>query len=77
MTLTLVITSFYFFPFEFKFLPGANTKMILAGIGLVLLGLNLARYGLGKMDRDLFHLSLWAAIVSLIGFISAVVMKRS
>ena len=47
MLLTLVITSFYFFPFEFNFLPSANTKMILAGIGLGFLDSTLR----GKEDR--------------------------
>ena len=32
----VICTSFYFFPFEFVFLPGINTKMAMAGIGLVL-----------------------------------------
>ena len=36
--LTLVVTSLYLFPFELKPLPGANTKMIMAGLGLVVIG---------------------------------------
>ena len=68
MLLTLVITSFYFFPFEFKFLPGANTKMILAGIGLGLLGLNLARQGRSQADRHFLMLSAWAVVVSFFAF---------
>lgn len=68
MLLTLVITSFYFFPFEFNFLPGANTKMILAGIGLGLLGLNLARQGRSQADRHFLMLSAWAVVVSFFAF---------
>ncbi len=34
-----IITSFYFFPISFTFLPSSvNTKMILAVIGIVLVG---------------------------------------
>ena len=40
------IVSMYFFPFEFVFLPGVNTKMAMAGIGLVVLVVELA----GKKD---------------------------
>ena len=38
----VVLTSLFFFPFEFTFLPGFNTKMIMAGMGLVLFGINMA-----------------------------------
>ena len=40
--ITVLITSFYFFPFAFTFLPVANTKMILAGCGLIILITKLA-----------------------------------
>ena len=66
------IVSFYFFPFEFVFLPGVNTKMVLAGIGLVMLGVELARQKGGVIRRDLFGLSLIATIVSLICYIAVV-----
>ena len=36
-TLALVVLSFNFFPFEFTFMPGMNTKMAMAGIGLAVL----------------------------------------
>ena len=66
IALTTILTSFYFFPFEFSFLPGANTKMIMAGFGLVLLFYNMARGGHGALNRDVFKLSVWAMVVSLI-----------
>ena len=72
MVLLAVLTSFYFFPFEFTFLPGVNTKMAMAGFGLVLLVFRLARQGRSMIDSDFFHLSLWAALVSLAGFATAV-----
>ena len=67
IALTTILTSFYFFPFEFTFLPGANTKMIMAGFGLVLFFYNMARGGHGALNRDVFKLSVWAMVVSLIG----------
>ena len=33
--LTGIIVSMFFFPFEFTFLPGVNTKMAMAGFGLL------------------------------------------
>lgn len=70
--LTGILTSFYFFPFEFSFLPGANTKMILAGVGLVILLVNLARGHGPVIDKDLFQLSLCAIGVSLVGLIAVI-----
>ena len=40
---TIVVTSFYFFLFEFTFLPGVNTKMAMAGLGLVIFGIQLGK----------------------------------
>lgn len=65
-----VLTSLFFFPFEFSFLPGANTKMMLAGMGLLLFGINQLKRE--KTDnsgqKDFVVLSLWAALVSLVAF---------
>ncbi len=68
--LTGIIVSFYFFPFEFVFLPGINTKMAMAGLGLLVLGLQLAKQGGAVIRKDLMFLSLVAALVSLIGLFS-------
>ena len=67
---TAIITSFYFFPFEFTFLPGFNTKMIMAGFGLVLLGVQLSKARNSVLSKDIFVLSVFAALVSLAGLIS-------
>lgn len=72
MVLLTILTSFYFFPFEFTFLPGINTKMAMAGFGVILLGIDLARNRKSLVDRDFFQLSLWAAAVSLISFFAVV-----
>ena len=63
--MTGVLTSFYFFPFEFAFLPAANTKMVMAGISLVVLGIQLAQKRNAVMNKDFFILSLLACFVSL------------
>ena len=65
-----ILTSFYFFPFEFAILPGANTKMILAGVSLVVLAFQLARGGRAVINRELFTLSILAGMVSLAGLAS-------
>ena len=70
--LTGIFTSFFFFPFEFTFLPGANTKMIMAGLGLVILFVNMARGQRPTMDKEFFNLSLCAMGVSLAGLIAVI-----
>lgn len=70
---TVIVTSFYFFPFEFRFLPGVNTKMAMAGIGVLMLMINLARQRKSTVDKDFLQLALIACVVSLVGFISVTV----
>lgn len=69
---TVIITSMYFFPFEFRFLPGMNTKMIMASIGLLLIIVRMARLKISYFDKEFFVLSIWAIVVSLVGFTSVV-----
>ena len=70
MFLVIVATSLYFFPFGLKALPGPNTKMMLAAMGLVVYLMQLGRQRGGTVNRDMFFLSLIAASVSLMGFFS-------
>lgn len=63
--ISVILTSFYFFPFETVFLPGVNTKMALAGIGLLILGKRLAQRRDAGINKDFFVLSLLALCVSL------------
>lgn len=65
-----VLTSFYFFPFEFAILPGANTKMVMAGISLLVLGIQLAQKGNAAINKDFLILSILAGLVSLSGLVS-------
>ena len=52
----LIVTSFFFFPFEFTFLPGINTKMLLAAMGLMLFVARAAASRSASLDRDFFVL---------------------
>lgn len=70
---TTIITSFYFFPFEFTFLPGVNTKMAMAGLGLVIVGFQLAKARNSQLNKDMFVLSVMAALVSLAGLLAVVI----
>lgn len=72
MVLLTILTSFYFFPFEFTFLPGINTKMAMAGVGLILVIVQLARQGRSLINKDIFTLTIMAGVVSLIGFFSVI-----
>ena len=71
--LITIVTSFYFFPFTLRFLPGVNTKMFLAGIGVVLCGINIAKGRAAKIDRSLFSLSVAAIFVSVAAFLSVTI----
>lgn len=69
-----VLTSLYFFPFEFTFLPGVNTKMMMAAAGLVFLIIQLAKQEKkAEVGHEILMLSLFAASVSIIGWISITV----
>ena len=68
-----IAVSFYFFPFEFTFLPGVNTKMAMAGVGLVLYVLDLAKGRAPQINKDGFQIAVIAALVSLCGLASVII----
>lgn len=68
--LVAVITSCYFFPFEFTFLRGVNTKLILAGLGLPILFYHMVLLNGIVLSKELTVASLVAVLFSLIGFFS-------
>lgn len=70
--LTIAVTSCYFFPFVPKTLPAANSKMLIAVVGLLCLGYNLIKKREGSMDRDFLVLSLYAFAISLTAMLSMV-----
>lgn len=63
----LVVASLYFFPFEPTSLPGMNTKMVMAGIGLAVIGMQMAKGRKLDLDKDFIIIIVLAAIVSVIG----------
>lgn len=63
--LVTVITSFYFFPFEFAFLPGINTKMAMAGLGLVVAGASIAGRRNAEVNMDFVVILLLAVGISV------------
>ena len=69
---SIILTSFYFFPFEFLVFPGINTKMAMAGLSLVILGFQLGMRANATIDKDFFNLSILALLVSFASFISMV-----
>ena len=73
MLFLVVLTSMFFFPFEFTFLPGVNTKMALAAVGLVLFAFDLAKGRTASLSRSFFILSFLAALVSLAAFASVII----
>lgn len=70
MAVGVILTSFYFFPFSFTFLPTVNTKMAMAGVGLVMLGLQLGRARNSIFSKDMVTISLYALMVSFTSFIA-------
>lgn len=70
MAFAVVVTSCYFFPFVLAALPIANSKMILAVVGLVLLGVNLVKKSNALVDNEFLNLTGWAFAISLIAFVS-------
>lgn len=71
--LTALVTSFYFFPFQFTFLPtGYNTKKVMAVMGLGILLVQLAKKGSFAWNKDIVFISAAAMVVSLIGLCSVI-----
>ena len=70
MFLTVIVSSMYLFPFEFSFLPGMNTKMLLGGLGLIILTIQLAKKQDALIDYNIFSLSVIAILISLTALFS-------
>lgn len=68
--LTTILASFYFFPFEFTFMPGINTKMAMAGIGLIWFIFNIAKARKGEIDKDFLVLALLGISLSIFSLIA-------
>lgn len=77
MIFTGVIVSFYYFPFEFSFLPGINTKMGLAVVGVLLAVMNLINKRDFYFPNNLVRITVLSVFVSLIGVTSAIANNTS
>ena len=73
MIFTGVIVSFYYFPFEFSFLPGLNTKMGLAVVGLFIAVLNLVYKREIKFPQSLVRIEVLAVAVSVVGVVAVII----
>jgi hypothetical protein len=67
---TGILTSFFFFPIEFRYLPGINTKMMMAVVGLSIATLQAAFRRDGAVSKDFFVVSIFAAVFSFVSFYS-------
>lgn len=66
-----ILTSFYFFPIGFSFLPvSVNTKMVLAVLGVLLFGYKCLRERQTDVSQSLLSAILIAVIFSLTSFIA-------
>ena len=66
------LTSMFFFPFEFRFLPpGTNTKKLMAAAALLIILWKLLQRRELRMDKNFLYLSILAGLVSFCGIISA------
>ena len=64
--ITGILTSCFYFPFFTPLLPGMNTKMAMAVLGLLIGGMKMLRSGTTNLDKTFFTLSIYAIIVSLV-----------
>ena len=67
----VILTSLFYFPFATSFLPEANTKMVLAAVGLVLFMFQTTQRHNAEVDSTFASVSAWALLVSTVGLFSA------
>ena len=72
MIFTGVIVSFYYFPFEFSFLPGINTKMGLAVLGVAIAVFSLSKKRETVLPPNVMRIFFAAVLVSIIGVFSVI-----
>lgn len=69
-SITVLLTSFYLFPISLRSLPGFNTKMILAVIGLIVYMISLPKMKNRGLSNYMMVLSVLAGLVSFCGVVS-------
>lgn len=70
--LALIVTDFYFFPFEPAILSGVNVKMILAALAIPYIIVLLATKRNGLIDKDFLIMCLFTIPISLFSLLSNV-----
>lgn len=73
MSLGVVLTSCYLFPFELVYLPGLNFKMLMAGLSIPLLLVNLARKSRSLINKDLLIVALFTLPITIFSLLANVV----
>lgn len=73
MLIGVVVTSCFFFPFQLSVLPAANSKMILAEVGLIMLGIQLFNHRDAQIDNGFLRLTAWSFVISFIAFMSTII----
>ncbi len=68
--LIVILASFYLFPFEFSFAIGYNTKMLMAGFGLIVFLVRMVLNRKNNFNKQFLHVLLWGGLVSICGLLS-------
>lgn len=68
--LTMFVVSMYYFPINFTFLPGPNTKTIMAALGLFVCLIEMLAKKKAVIPASILGLLIMSGLVSLVGFIS-------
>ena len=68
-----ILADFYIFPVCLTVSESANTKMLMAALGLVCLFVNMSKQKADFINRSFLTLSFWAAAVSLAGYMAVVI----
>lgn len=70
VSIITILTSFFFFPFFFTFLPSVNTKMFLAALGLIAFVIDRSNNHTQFFENRLFWISIGALGVSFCSLLS-------
>ncbi len=73
IVLTAVVVSLFYFPFEFSFLPGINTKMMLAVVGIGIAAYRLIQKRNSGIPEGIAKIVLLSVVVSLMVLFSVIV----
>lgn len=67
---TIILTSMYYFTFEFTFLRGINSKHMMFFVGVICFGWDVLSRGSVLFSKELLISSIIAVLFSIVGFIS-------